>query len=100
MSKVLFIGKSETEYILQQRFVADLVDNKYDFIDETKTTANGKFIVDYIKTQQRVYSEHGGETNMFHEVWLNKDDILSLAKTIQQIEERKTVGKIPEDLPF
>ena len=92
------------EYILDGRFEADEIktDKGYepDWIDDEKKKAHGKNVINNVTALIPVYDREGYGSSGFQKVWIPKDDIIKLAKRIEEIESAKLIGGIEDDLPF
>lgn len=94
------------DYILDVKFksieVKDPVTGYHrpDWTDETKTACNGRKNVERIEIHVPIYDREGFDVNVFQKVFLDKEDLLELAKLIKEIDEIKMTGQPGDDLPF
>ena len=92
------------EYILEGKFISDQVKTEKgyepDWVDEKKQKTNGKNIIVNVTVLVPVYDREGYGSSTFQKVYIPKDDILKLAKRIEEVESVKLIGTIGDDLPF
>ena len=93
------------DYILETKFVHDekrdeTGSSKPDWVDEHKRNANGKNVIQNVTILSNDYDNNGYQTGKCSKIWIDKKDILELAKKIQEIEGQKVIGVPGDDLPF
>jgi hypothetical protein len=94
------------DYLLESRFLAKQIKDEKsgyyvnDYVDDTKTKANGRQNVESVILMVEVSDRDGYHSNNYQKVWLNKDDIIALAEKIKEIDSITGVGVPGDDLPF
>lgn len=95
------------DYIIESKFKANTKKEKdnnghplTDWVDEKKEKAHGKVIVEQVCLFVPQPDNNGYETSINQKVYLGKDDILKLAKKIEEMESGQITGVPGDDLPF
>ena len=92
------------DYILEAKFHSDSIrtanGSETDWIDDKKNQANGKNLIENISVLVQKYDANGYPNGDYTKVWIDKRDIIELAKRIQEIESIAVIGEPGDDLPF
>jgi hypothetical protein len=94
------------DYLFETKFSANQVKNEAtgqyhsDWVDDTKTKANGKQVIDNITALVETYDREGYKTSQYQKLWLPKEDILKMAEKIKELEAVSLVAHPCDDLPF
>lgn len=92
------------DYILEGNFKAREKKTEkgfdYDWIDEKKDKAHGKNVIDNVCMYVPIFDREGYSTQSFQRVLISKDDLIKLAKRIEEIESIELIGAPESDLPF
>lgn len=105
--KNLIQGKHGADFIIKSSFVPDTQTSKANphykepiYVDKSKNIATGRMRADGVMFYERVTNEYNGETLYHREIYLTAEDIKTLSTAIDEIEEYRGEGIVPEDLPF
>jgi len=71
-----------------------------DYIDDTKILCNGKVVTETVYFHKPIYGIDGYGTGNYLKIELTVTDIKALYKEIEEIESKKVIGEVYDDLPF
>jgi len=91
----------ENDCIIKYKFIEKRIDHdKIDWVDAENKKANGRNSTEGVAVFVKEWDSNG-YTGLRRELWLSKNDILTLADNIKRIDAEENVIGIPNyDLPF